>query len=50
MLQIVYKDSADQLTLEQVIKAHEAGISIAVNDGKDLTISIEKEDKGYITN
>lgn len=45
MLQIVYKDSAGELTLEEAMKAYEAGISIAVNDGKDLTLTIERKDK-----
>ena len=43
MLQVEYKDSAHLITLEQAQKAYEAGISISVNDGKDITVSIDRE-------
>ena len=43
MLQIVYKDSAGELTLEEAMKAYEAGISISVNDGRDITVPLDRE-------
>lgn len=42
-VEVVYKNSANLITLEQAIKCYENGISVAVNDGKDVTITIEKE-------
>lgn len=43
MLQVEYKDSAHLITLEQAQKVYEAGISISVNDGKDITVSLDTE-------
>lgn len=37
----IFKNSAKDFTLEQAVKAYKEGIAIAVNDGKDLTITIE---------
>lgn len=42
-MNLTYKNSAKELTLEQAIKAYEAGIAVIVNDGKDVTLEIEKE-------
>jgi len=42
-MQITYKNAAKEITLEQAIKAYEAGIAVIVNDGKDVTLEIEKE-------
>ncbi len=43
MVKITYKNSAKDITLGQAIECYENGISVAVNDGKDITITIEKE-------
>lgn len=43
MLQVEYRDSAHLITLEQAQKAFEAGISISVNDGKDITVTLGRE-------
>jgi len=47
MIQTVYKDSAKDFTVGQALEMHEVGMSVAVNDGKDLTITFEevKEDE-----
>ena len=42
-MKVTYKNAAKELTLEQAIKAYEAGIAVIVNDGKDVTLEIEKE-------
>lgn len=42
-MSVTYENSAKELTLEQAIKAYEAGIAVIVNDGKDVTLEIEKE-------
>ncbi len=42
-MNVTYKDAAKDITLEQAIKAYEAGIAVIVNDGKDITLEIEKE-------
>lgn len=39
---VQFKNAAKELTLEQAIKAYEAGIAVIVNDGKDVTLEIEK--------
>lgn len=41
-MNLTYKNSAKELTLEQAIKAYEAGIAVIVNDGKDVTLEIEE--------
>ncbi|MCR4442175.1 MAG: hypothetical protein QHH10_08110 [Peptococcaceae bacterium] len=33
----VYKNSSNQITLDQAISLHEKGIAVIVNDGKDVT-------------
>lgn len=43
MLQVEYKDSAHLITLEEAQKAYKAGISISVNDGRDITVSLDRE-------
>lgn len=43
MLKTTYKDSAKYITLEEVIIAFKYGISTEVNDGKDITLIIDKE-------
>lgn len=43
MVTVTYKDSAHLLTLEEVMECYKNGIAMAVNDGKDVTITIEKE-------
>ena len=40
---VQFKNAAKEITLEQAIKAYEAGIAVIVNDGKDVTLEIEKE-------
>lgn len=40
---IVYKNSAKDITLEQAVNAYKVGIRLEINDGKDITMSIEKE-------
>ncbi len=42
-MKITYENAAKEITLEQAIKAYEAGIAVIVNDGKDVTLEIEKE-------
>lgn len=42
-MSITYENAAKEITLEQAIKAYEAGIAVIVNDGKDITLEIEKE-------
>lgn len=41
MNQLIYKDSTKELTLEDALLCYEHGIALAVNDGKDITVSIE---------
>lgn len=43
MTGVVYKDSAKDITLEVAVNAHKVGITLEVNDGKDVKMSIEKE-------
>ena len=43
MTGVVYKDSAKDITLEQAVDAYRVGITLEVNDGKDITMSVEKE-------
>jgi len=38
----MFKNSADQITLENAIFYYEKGINVIVNDGKDVSFSIEK--------
>ena len=40
---LVYRDSAKAITLEEAVNAYKVGITLEVNDGKDITLSIEKE-------
>ena len=42
-MSVTYENSAKELTLEQAIKAYEVGIAVIINDGKDVTLEIEKE-------
>ena len=42
-MKITYENAAEEITLEEAIKAYEAGIAVIVNDGKDGTLVIEKE-------
>lgn len=42
-MKITYENAAEEITLEEAIKAYEAGIAVIVNDGKDVTLEIEKE-------
>ena len=42
-MKVTYENAAKEITLEQAIKAYEAGIAVIVNDGKDVTLEIEKE-------
>jgi len=42
-MKVIYENAAKEITLEQAIKAYEAGIAVIVNDGKDVTLEIEKE-------
>ncbi len=41
-MKTTYKNVAKELTLEQAIKAYEAGIAVIVNDGRDITLEIEE--------
>ena len=45
MREVTYKDGAKDLTLEQAIKAYDHGIITMINDGRDITICLEKRDK-----
>jgi len=38
----MFKNSADQITLENAIFYYKKGINVIVNDGKDLSFSTEK--------
>lgn len=42
MIRIKYENAAKEITLEDAIKCYENGIAMAINDGKDITIEIEK--------
>ena len=41
-MKVIYENAAKEITLEQAIKAYEAGIAVIVNDGKDVTLEIEE--------
>lgn len=43
MIQTVYPDSAKDFTVGEALEMHEVGMSVAVNDGKDITVIIEEE-------
>lgn len=38
-----WKNSTKDLTLEEAIDAYKHGIALEVNDGRDITVVIEKE-------
>jgi len=43
-MKVIYENAAKDITLGQAIRMHKRlGIAIEVNDGKDLTLTIEKE-------
>lgn len=42
---LTWNDAAGEFTLEQAVKAYEVGVSMEVNDGKDITVRIEREPK-----
>ncbi|HLS53927.1 MAG TPA: hypothetical protein VK031_08135 [Tissierellaceae bacterium] len=42
-MSITYENSAKEITLGQAIDAHKHGIAVIVNDGRDITVVIEKE-------
>lgn len=44
MLETVYKNSAKNFTVGQALEMYKLGISVAVNDGKDLTITFEESE------
>lgn len=40
---MLWKNTTKDLTLEQALDAYKNGIALEVNDGRDITIVIEKE-------
>lgn len=42
-MKITYENAAEEITLEEAIKFYENGIAVVINDGKDVTLEIEKE-------
>lgn len=38
-----WENSTKEITLEQAIDTYKHGIALEVNDGKDITVVIEKE-------
>lgn len=43
MLKTTYRNGTKDITLEEAIDAYRHGIALEVNDGKDITVVIEKE-------
>lgn len=42
-MKITYENAAEEIALEEAIKFYENGIAVVINDGKDVTLEIEKE-------
>lgn len=42
-LNVTYENAAKNITLEQATRLHENNIAVIVNDGRDVTLAIEKE-------
>lgn len=40
---MAWQNATKSFTLEQALEAHKIGICLEVNDGKDITVRIEKE-------
>ena len=43
-MSLTYKDSANQITLEQAINIYKHGIATIITDGRDVTFEIEKKE------
>lgn len=43
MLKTTFRNGTKDITLEEAIDAYRYGIALEVNDGKDITVVIEKE-------
>lgn len=44
MVEVTYKNSAEEFTLETAIEMHKLGVATVINDGKDITIIFEEEE------
>jgi len=42
-LNVTYENAAKDMTLERATRLHENNIAVIVNDGRDVTLAIEKE-------
>lgn len=38
-----WENTTNELTLEQAVEAYKNGVALEVNDGKNITVRIEKE-------
>lgn len=43
-MSLTYKDSANQITLEQAINIYKHGIATIITDGRDVTFEIQKKE------
>ncbi len=41
-MKVTYKNSADQMTIQDAIELYEIGIATIITDGKDVTLEIEE--------
>ena len=40
-MKVTYKDSANQITIQDAIELYEMGVATIINDGKDVTFEVE---------